>query len=88
MSKMSSLHDALSLIAQAAPGAPQGGPKDMLIGMLPIILMVGQEDDAPGVVLIGLICIMAPLVTGVFAAVLQRLLQSAIELKSENDLTV
>ncbi len=56
--------------------------------MMPLILSVGQKDDAPGVVLIGLVFITAPLITGVFAAVLQRLLQNAIDIKAENDLTV
>lgn len=55
---------------------------------MPIIMYVAQKDDAPGVVLIGLIFIFATLIVGVFAAVLERLLQNAIDLKSENDLTV
>lgn len=55
---------------------------------MPIIMYVADKDDAPGAVLIGLILIFAPLVTGVFAAVLEKLLQNAIEIKSENDLTV
>jgi hypothetical protein len=58
-----------------------------VIGM-PFIFMFGQLDDAPGVVLIGLLFIFAPMVIAVFAAVLQRLLQEAIQIKSENDLTV
>ena len=48
MSKMSSMLDALTLFAQtaapatsAAAGAPQGGPREMLVGMMPIILMLG-----------------------------------------------
>lgn len=56
--------------------------------MMPSIIHVAEIDDAPGAVLIGLVCIAAPLITGVFAAVLQRLLQTAIDFKSENDLTV
>lgn len=57
------------------------------IGM-PYIYFAAQEDDAPGVVVIGLLFTFAPMVIGVFAAVLQKLLRSAIDLKSENDLTV
>lgn len=57
------------------------------IGM-PYIYFAAQEDDAPGVVVIGLIFTFAPLVIGIFATVLQKLLRSAIDLKSENDLTV
>lgn len=57
------------------------------IGM-PYIFYVAQKDDAPGVVLIGLIIIFASLVVAVFAAVLQKLLTDALRIKSENDLTV
>jgi hypothetical protein len=56
--------------------------------MMPFVIHVAHIDDAPGAVLVGLLCIFAPLVTGVFAAVLHRLLRSALDLKSENDLTV
>ena len=45
-------------------------------------------DDAPGVILIGLILIFASMVIAVFAAVLQKLLKEAIDIKSENDLIV
>ena len=55
---------------------------------MPYIISAAQRDDAPGVVLIGLILIAAPLVVGVCAAVLQKLLQQAIDLKTENELTV
>ncbi|WP_416143643.1 DUF2975 domain-containing protein [Planococcus koreensis] len=55
---------------------------------LPIILYVAQVDDAPGLGGLGLVITFGALVIAVFAAVLQKLLQNAIELKSENDLTV
>jgi hypothetical protein len=55
---------------------------------LPYIFYVADKDDAPGVVLIGLIFASAPMVIAVFAAVLQKLLQNAIDIKSENELTV
>ena len=55
---------------------------------MPYIVYVADKDDAPGAVLIGLVFIFAPLVTSVFAAVLEKLLQNAIDIKSENDLTV
>ena len=51
-------------------------------------LSCAELDDAPGVVIVGMISIFAPMVIAVFAAVLQRLLQEAITIKSENDLTV
>lgn len=55
---------------------------------MPIFIYAADKDDAPGVVLVGLVLTMAPLVIGVFAAVLERLMQSALDIKSENDLTV
>lgn len=55
---------------------------------MPYIFYVGDRDDAPGVVAIGLIIIFASLVIAVFAAVLEKLLRNAIEIKTENDLTV
>ena len=50
--------------------------------------MIAQWDDAPGLALIDLVIIGASMVIAVFAAVLQRLLQEAIDIKTENDLTV
>lgn len=55
---------------------------------MPYIFYVADKDDAPGVVLIGLVFMSAPMVIAVFAAVLQKLLQNAIDIKSENELTV
>ena len=55
---------------------------------LPLFYAWAQSDDAPGLVVIGLILTGAPLVVGVFAAVLQRLLHEAFIMKSEHDLTV
>jgi len=56
--------------------------------MMPYIIYVAEKDDAPGAVVIGLVFIFAPLVIAVFAAVLEQLLKNAIDIKSENDLTV
>ena len=55
---------------------------------MPFIIYVADKDDAPGAVVIGLVFIFAPLITSVFAAVLEKLLQQALNIKSENDLTV
>lgn len=60
----------------------------MLAGAMKWIFAFAHDDDAPGVVLIGIVIIFASFVVGTFAAVLQKLLQNAAELKSENDLTV
>ena len=56
--------------------------------MLPIIHYITQKEDAPGLMIIGLIMTCAPIVIAVFSAVLQKLLHSAITMKKENDLTV
>lgn len=58
-----------------------------VIGM-PYIFHVADRDDAPGVVAMALVIIFASFVIGIFAAVLQSLLQNAIDIKKENDLTV
>ncbi|HWO07436.1 MAG TPA: DUF2975 domain-containing protein [Candidatus Paceibacterota bacterium] len=55
---------------------------------MPLIVSVAHKDDAPGVALLGLVFIFVTLIVGVFAAVLEKLLRSAIDLKEENDLTV
>lgn len=60
----------------------------LFIAGMPYIYYVAELDDAPGVILIGLVIIGASLVIAVFAAVLQKLLQNAVNIKSENDLTV
>ncbi|EDX69744.1 MULTISPECIES: DUF2975 domain-containing protein [Bacillus] len=58
-----------------------------VLGM-PLFYLVAERDDAPGIIVIGMIIIFASMVIAVFAAVLQRLLKDAIDIKSENDLTV
>lgn len=58
-----------------------------MLGM-PVVFLVAQWDDAPGLVIVGFLAACSPLVVSVFAAVLQKLVDSAIEIKSENDLTV
>ena len=55
---------------------------------MPYIIYVADKDDAPGAVMLGLVFIFAPLITSIFAAVLEKILQKAIDIKSENDLTV
>ncbi|WP_226036672.1 DUF2975 domain-containing protein [Aquibacillus saliphilus] len=55
---------------------------------LPLVYIIAEWDDAPGLILIGMVIVGASMVIAVFAAVLQRLLQEAIHIKSENDLTV
>lgn len=56
--------------------------------ILPFVFLLAQLDDAPGLVIVGMVPIFASIVIAVFAAVLQKLLQEAINFKIENDLTV
>ncbi|MEH6948177.1 DUF2975 domain-containing protein [Bacillus sp. JJ634] len=56
--------------------------------VLPLFYLFADKDDAPGVIFIGLVVPFASMVIAVFAAVLQKLLKEAIDIKSENDLTV
>lgn len=55
---------------------------------LPLVYILAEWDDAPGLILVGMVFVGAPMVIAVFAAVLQKLLEQAINIKSENDLTV
>ncbi|RFB17179.1 DUF2975 domain-containing protein [Bacillus sp. HNG] len=54
----------------------------------PFLFPIAKLEDAPGLVVFGIVPIFASMVVAIFAAVLQRLLQEAINIKSENDLTV
>lgn len=55
---------------------------------MPYIYYAANRDDAPGVIVIGLVVIFGSLVVAGFAAILQLLLKSAIKMKTENDFTV
>lgn len=54
----------------------------------PVFFIFANKDDAPGVILICGILAGASLVIAIFASMLQKLLHHAIEIKSENDLTI
>ncbi|NTW71342.1 MAG: DUF2975 domain-containing protein [Eubacteriaceae bacterium] len=56
--------------------------------MLPFVYLIAEKDDSPGLILVGAAPVFAALVVSVFAAVLERLLKEALDIKSENDLTV
>lgn len=58
-----------------------------VVGM-PLFYLMAEKDDAPGIIVIGMVLIFAALIIAFFAAVLQKLLKEAIDIKSENDLTV
>lgn len=60
----------------------------IFVAGMPYIFYVADKDDAPGVVAIGCVIIFASFVIATFSAVLQKLIQNAVDIKSENDLTV
>jgi hypothetical protein len=60
----------------------------LYVVIMPFVFLVAELDDAPGLIIMGMVPIFASMVIAVFAAVLQRLLQEAIDIKSENDLIV
>ncbi|MDW0110542.1 DUF2975 domain-containing protein [Sporosarcina aquimarina] len=60
----------------------------LFVLFMPLIFLMGDADDAPGVIVIGIGILFGSVVIAVFAAVLQKLLHNAIDIKSENDLTV
>lgn len=54
----------------------------------PYVFYVADRDDAPGLAMLGFVIIGASFVIAAFSGVLEKLLQNAIDIKSENDLTV
>nr|WP_156505916.1 DUF2975 domain-containing protein [Bacillus sp. SJS] len=56
-----------------------------VIGMIMLTVLNALH---PGIALLGIVIIFASLVIAVFSAILQELLRNAIQLKSENELTV
>lgn len=60
----------------------------VMASAMPFFYGFAEIDDAPGVIIVGVGFVGAPIVVAVFAALLQKLLQSAIEMKKENELTV
>ena len=53
-----------------------------------ILIALGGKDDIAGAISIGTFATFASSVIGAAAAVFERLLQNAVDIKSENDLTV
>ena len=53
-----------------------------------VIIMLNDSDDRAGGVVIGLLIIFASIVVATAMSVLERALQNAVAMKSENDLTV
>lgn len=55
---------------------------------LPFFYVVAKKDDAPGLILVGMAIAGVAFIIFVFASVLCTLLQDAIAMKNENDLTI
>lgn len=60
----------------------------IMTSALPFFYGFADMDDAPGVVVVGMMFVGAPIIVAVFASLLQKLLRNAIEIKKENELTV
>jgi hypothetical protein len=60
----------------------------LYVVLMPFVFFIAEKDDAPGLIIFGTFPVFASMVIAVFAAVLQKLLKNAIEIKAENDLTV
>ena len=56
--------------------------------IMPFVFLLAEFDDAPGLIIMGMVPVFAPIVIAVFAAVLARLLKEAIDIKDDNDLTI
>jgi len=56
--------------------------------VLPVCISYSRKQDFPGLVIMAMVSGFTSVVIAVFAAVLQKLLKEAIDIKSENDLTV
>ncbi len=55
---------------------------------MPLAFTVADLDDAPGLIIMWAAFASAPLVIATFAAVLQKLVQSALDMKADIDLTI
>ena len=55
---------------------------------MPYIYIVADRDDAPGVIVIGMVIIFCTFIVAAFGGVAQKLFQNGVDIKSENDLTV
>ncbi len=51
----------------------------LYIGGVPLLFPIADADDAPGLILIGMVIACAPVVIAVFTSMLKKLLQGAID---------
>ena len=59
-----------------------------ILYIIGFIMLLSQGAGNPGILLLGLVITFASVVLAVFAAILQMLLHHAIDIKTENELTV
>jgi hypothetical protein len=59
-----------------------------ILYIIGFIMLLSQGAGNPGILLLGLVIIFASVVLAIFAAILQMLLHHAIDIKTENELTV
>ena len=62
----------------------------LLLGSIamPFVYLVAELDDAPGLILFAMIIPFGALIITLLAAILQKVLKNAFEIKTENELTV
>lgn len=55
---------------------------------MPFFFALGDKDDAPGIVLVGLLLVSGAFIIAIFARILEKIFAEAVALKLENELTV
>ncbi|RYX78660.1 DUF2975 domain-containing protein [bacterium] len=55
---------------------------------MPYIFTLGDADDAPGIVLLGFMVVLSSFIIATVAGIVQKLVEDALLIKTENDLTV
>lgn len=60
----------------------------LMLGFVPLLYPIAQLQDAPGLLVIGFAFSCIPFVVSLFASVMEKLFQNALDLKSENELTI
>ncbi|MEG0294109.1 DUF2975 domain-containing protein [Enterococcus sp.] len=57
-------------------------------GILPFVYQIVQNEDAPGVMILGLMLVAIPFSLVVFGKIVEELFKQAVNLKKEQDLTI
>ncbi len=60
----------------------------LMLGFVPLLYPIAEKDDAPGLLVYGFAFACVPFVVSVFAAVMEKLFQNAVDMKSETELTI